>query len=701
MSRNAPVHGRRDLRPLFDPRSVAVIGASSDPAKWGNRIALGAVRGERRRGVYLVNRSGREILGRPVYRSLAELPEPPELVVVTVPEAGFEEAVDSSLDAGAKALVAISAGLGETGEEGQARERAVVERVRAAGAVLLGPNCLGVFDSEAELDLGWSELPSGSIGFISQSGNLALELALLAEDSGLGFSRFASLGNQADLEAAEFVAAFAEHEPTRVIALYCEDFRDGRTFAAAAHAAVESGKPVILLAAGRSDASRHAARSHTGALVSDLAAVDAACRAAGIDRVSTPKELIDLAQASLARNLPRGRRIAVVGDGGGHGVVAADVCAGFGLDVPPLSPGLVERLAAVLPPTAVTRNPVDFTTGREDSFTTYEAVPRIVLDSGEVDAVLLTGYFGGYSAISDEFREREVEVSRGIARAAAESGRPVVAQSMYPSSPSIAALREGGVPAYRDIEAAAGAVARLVERHERRPSGVPALPEPVEHAKRVASGGYFEARELIAGKGIAFAPARRVETLDEARAAAAELGYPVVLKALGRLHKSDAGGVALGVADPEELAQRLAGMATRLSPEAYSVERMAPLGDGIELIAGCRRDARFGPIVLVGIGGLYAELLSDVAVALAPVGETAAEELLRSLRGAPLLLGARGRPALSLAAAAAGIAALSRLAAAHPEIAEIEINPLLVTADEALALDARLVLREKGDDDAR
>jgi len=291
---------------------VAVIGASSDPAKWGNRIALGAVRGERRRGVYLVNRSGREILGRPVYRSLAELPEPPELVVVTVPEAGFEEAVDSSLDAGAKALVAISAGLGETGEEGQARERAVVERVRAAGAVLLGPNCLGVFDSEAELDLGWSELPSGSIGFISQSGNLALELALLAEDSGLGFSRFASLGNQADLEAAEFVAAFAEHEPTRVIALYCEDFRDGRTFAAAAHAAVESGKPVILLAAGRSDASMHAARSHTGALVSDLAAVDAACRAAGIDRVSTPKELIDLAQASLARNLPRGRRIAVV-----------------------------------------------------------------------------------------------------------------------------------------------------------------------------------------------------------------------------------------------------------------------------------------------------------------------------------------------------------------------------------------------------
>ena len=200
--------------------------------------------------------------------------------------------------------------------------------------MLLGPNCLGVFDAGAELDIGWSELPAGEIGLISQSGNLALELALIATRNGLGFSRFVSLGNQADLEAAELVTAFADHEPTRVIALYLEDFRDGRAFASACHAAEAAGKPVVLLAAGRSVAASRAARSHTGALVSDFVAVQAACRAAGIEQVSTPTEMIDAAQALLVRDLPRGRRVVVFGDGGGHGVIAADLAAASGLEVP-------------------------------------------------------------------------------------------------------------------------------------------------------------------------------------------------------------------------------------------------------------------------------------------------------------------------------------------------------------------------------
>ena len=210
----------RDLRALFNPRSVAILGASNDPAKWGNRLALGALRGEGNRAVYLVNRNGGEILERQAYPTLGDLPEAPELVVLSVPADGVEDAVDASLAAGAKALVGITTGLGETGGEGRAREAAIVERVRAAGAVLLGPNCLGIFDSATSLDLGWSELQGGSIGLVSQSGNLALELALLAEDYGLGFSRFASLGNQADLEAGELVRSLIDHEPTRVVALY-------------------------------------------------------------------------------------------------------------------------------------------------------------------------------------------------------------------------------------------------------------------------------------------------------------------------------------------------------------------------------------------------------------------------------------------------------------------------------------------------
>ena len=684
----------RDLRPLFSPRSVAILGASNDPAKWGNRLALGALRGEESRAVYLVNRNGGEILERRAYPSLADLPEPPELVVLSVPADGFEEAVEASLAAGAKALVGITTGLGETGEEGRAREAAVVERVRAEGAVLLGPNCLGIFDAASSLDLGWSELRGGSIGLVSQSGNLALELALLAEDYELGFSRFASLGNQADLEAGELVSSLIDHEPTRVIALYCEDFRDGRAFARAAQEAVEAHKPVVLLTVGAGEVSAQAARSHTGALVSSATAVEAACRAAGMQRVRSPRELIDLAQAELARVKPRGRRVVIVGDGGGHGIVASDVASAEGLELPALSDELQGQIAPHLPDAAPTRNPVDFAGAGEQFLTIFEDVTRIILESGEVDAALVTGYFGGYSEFSDEFQAQETEVALGMARAAADSGRALVVQSMYPGSPSLVALRKAGVPVYREIEAAAWALARLADQAEQPPRGVPELPpaapdEPVP--------GYWEARELFGSAGIVFPPARRVADLDEARAAASELGYPVAVKALGLVHKSDAGGVALGIENEQGLEEALTEMAT-LSAEGYSVERMAPLAEGVELIAGCIRDPRFGPIVLVGLGGIYAELLDDTAVALAPVDRGQAEGLIRSLRGAAILEGTRGRPPLHVRDAAAAIAALSLVAASRPDLAEIEINPLLVTPSAALALDARALRGENGAD---
>jgi acyl-CoA synthetase (NDP forming) len=673
---------------------VAILGASNDPAKWGNRLAMGALRGEERRSVYLVNRNGGQILERTAYPSVGDLPEPPELVVVSVPAEGFEEAVDASLAAGAKAIVGITTGLGETGDEGRAREFAIVERVRAAGAVLLGPNCLGIFDAATGLDLGWSELQGGSIGLVSQSGNLALELALLAEEYGLGFSRFASLGNQADLEAGELVRSLIDHEPTRVIALYCEDFRDGRAFARAAQEAVEAGKPVLLLTVGGGEVSAQAARSHTGALVSSATAVEAACRAAGMQRVRSPRELIDLAQAELARVRPHGRRVVIVGDGGGHGIVATDVASAEGLELPALSAELQGRIAPHLPDAAPTRNPVDFAGAGEQFLAIFEDVTRIILESGEVDSALVTGYFGGYSEFSDEFQVQETEVALGMARAAADCGRALVVQSMYPRSPSLVALRKAGVPVYREIEAAAWVLARVADQAEHPPRGVPELPQPVDGTP---APDYWIARELIASAGIDFPPARRVTSLDEARAAAAELGYPAVVKALGPIHKSDAGGVALGLEDEQALEGALATMAT-LSVEEYSVERMAPVSEGAELIAGCLNDPRFGPIVLVGLGGIYAELLEDTAVALAPVDGAQAEELIASLRGAPIFKGARGRPALDVPAAARALAALSRLAASRPDLAEIEINPLLVLPEGALALDARAVSGENGAD---
>jgi acetate---CoA ligase (ADP-forming) len=684
---------KRDLRALFDPRSVAIVGASNTPGKWGYWLGKGALLGEDRRAVYFVNRNGGEILGRQAFRSLAELPEAPELVVITVPAGGFEAAVEEALEAGAKALVVISAGLGEGGPEGRAREQAAVERIRAAGALLVGPNCLGIFDAESNLHLSSNSVPSGPIGFISQSGNLALEVGMLAGDAGLGFSRFVSLGNQADLEIAELIDEFAGHESTRVIAVYCEDFRDGRAFARAAQRAVEGGKPVLLLAGGGTTASARAARSHTGALVSDLVAVDAACAAAGIERVATPKELVDVAVARLGAPAAAGRRVGIVADGGGSTVIAADLAAAHGLELPEVGEATSAALGELLPETAATTNPVDLAGGGEYDVFNFARVVELLLDASELDAVLLTGYFGGYSTYSDEHAAREVEAARAMAVYAAERRKPLIVQTMYWRSGAADALREEGMPVYRDLEGALRALAALVRAGDAHPRGVPELPQPTEP---VEATDYWAARGALAEGGIEFPPAHKATSAGEALAAAEEVGYPVVLKALAQEHKSDAGGVIVGIGDAEELESELSRMAT-LSTE-YSVERMAPVEEGIELIVGTRRDPRFGPVTLVGMGGLYTEVLDDKGVALAPVDEAQAEELIRSLRGAPLLAGARGRRPLDVKAATKAVAAASRLAAEHPEIAELEVNPLLVLPEGALGLDARIILRDGGND---
>lgn len=680
----------RDLQPLFAPASVAVVGASADPRKWGNWLASRALRGEHRRAVHLVNHRGGEVLGRKTYRSLLDLEAPVDLALVTVPEAGLESTIDDALAAGARAIVVISAGT-----EGSGRDNALGARVCDAGAVLVGPNCLGIFDAESELELASNDLPPGTIAMISQSGNLALEVSLLAQEAGLGFSRFVSLGNQADLTTAELIDAMAAHELTQAIALYVEDFRDGREFARAAARAQAAGKPVVLLTVSGDEAAARAIRSHTGALASDEAAIEAACRAAGIEQVSSPRQLIDVIQAMIRSVPPRGPRVAIMGDGGGHGGIAASLVAKAGLQVPELSPSTVATLREQLPPSASCANPVDLAGGGEADLRNFERVAHTLLECGDVDAVLLTGYFGGYGEYADVFADPEMATGAALAELTAAAGRPLVVQTMYASSLPADALRRGGVPVYRAIEQAVDALSRLAARRDARdPQDVPALPDPDEP---VLEHGYEAARALLAAAGVPFVAQLTVRTAATAQDAAAEIGYPVALKALGAVHKSDAGGVRLGLADADTLAAAYADVEARLHPSAFSVEAMAPLDRGVELLIGARWDARFGPVALVGLGGVYAEVLRDVAVALAPVTPAQAGAMLRKLKAFPLLDGARGRPALDVDAAAAALSALSIVAAAHPEIGELEVNPLLVLPDGALGLDARIVLRHPAD----
>ncbi|MFJ5549380.1 acetate--CoA ligase family protein [Streptomyces sp. NPDC093225] len=724
----------RDLTALFDPRSVAVVGASDDPAKYGHAVAAQALRAPGRRPVHLVNRRGGTVLGRPAATSLPQLGEPVDLVVVSVPGPGFEAAVDDALACGARAIVAITAGFAETGPAGLARQRAVADRVRAAGAVLVGPNCLGIADNTTELYLASDAFAPGGVALLSQSGNLALELQLRCAPHGVGFSRFVSLGNQADVTLVDLVEDCARHDETHAIAVYAEDFGDGRALARAAAAA---DKPVVLLSAGRGTASARSAQSHTGALTTSADVVAAACRDAGVELVATPREMAVVLAALRSRTRTRGtgRRTAVFTDGGGHGAIAADAVEAQGLTVPELSAPVGESLRRVLWAQSSVANPVDLAGMGEQDPDSYARTVAALLDADEVDAVLMTGYFGGYAASEgglgggtaartdpgaaqapagaatplapDEpapgtLAAGELAAARtlaarlvppgataggGAARGSAGTPKPLVVQSMYPDSPSCRVLAGAGVPVFEATEDAARALAAMTAP---RPATVIApLPDP---AVPLGDPGYHGVRALLAAAGVPFPAAR--EVIDEAGVLAAADAFPgpYVLKALHLLHKSDAGGVALRLPDRTALVAAHRAMHARLGAAAYSVEAMADLTDGVELIVGVNRDPRFGPVAMVGLGGVFTEALHDVAFALAPVPPAHAERLLRGLRTAALLTGARGRPPVDLRAAAEAVALITEVAAAHPEIDELEVNPLLARPDGVLALDARAVL---------
>ncbi|MFE5117597.1 acetate--CoA ligase family protein [Arthrobacter koreensis] len=678
----------RDLSALFNPQSVAVLGASNDESKYGNWLSVQALRMDGHRTVHLVNRRGESVLGQPTLRSLSELTDPVDLVVITVPSHGFEEAVDDALSAGATAIVGVTAGFAELGTQGRELQERIVSQVRAKGAVLVGPNCLGVLDTTTNLTLASNPLPAGRVALLSQSGNMALELSSFLAERGQGFSRFVSLGNQADLGVADLIKDCAAHEGTDLIAVYCEDFGDGRAFVDAAAQAARAGKPVILLTVGGSEASQRGAMSHTGSLTSDTAVIDAACDAAGVYRVASPRALADAAATLLSFGAVDATNVGVIADGGGHAGVGADVLSAHGLSVPEFPAPLSEALKNQLPPSAAVSNPVDLAGAGEQDITSFATVLETVLSSDCIDAVLISGYFGGYGDYGDHLGQAEIETARQITRIVARHGKPVVVHTMRSTSAAAQVLADGQVPVFAAIEDAAASLAVLHHTRPVRPLAV--LPATAECP--VQATEYWDARELLRQAGVTFPQARLVGNNTDAAAAAGEIGYPVALKAMGLLHKSDSGGVALNLASETELINAMTRMDSALHPPGYCVEAMADLAEGVELIVGVQIDPRFGPVAMVGLGGIYTEVLADVAFALAPVDAPTARALLEKLRAAALLYGVRGRPAVDLDQAASTIAAITELAAAHPEIAELEVNPLLVTPTRALGLDARVVL---------
>jgi acetate---CoA ligase (ADP-forming) len=672
------------LRVFRDPESVAVVGASADPAKWGYWLARGALAGAHRRAVHLVNRHGAEIDGHPSVPGLDAIAGPLDLVVLCVPPAGVPALVAEGLARGARGFLGITAGLDRAvGRPGAERELAA--GVRAAGARIVGPNCLGIYDASTDLRLAWGEFDAGSLGIVSQSGQLGSELSMLAAARGLGVSRFVSTGNQVDVTAVEVLADLVHHEQTRVVAVYLESFADGRQLVEVLRALRDAGKQPLVLTVGASEAGRDAARSHSGAMTSALDVVDAACRAAGAIRVDTPTQLVEIAHMLVVAPRPAGGRVAIVGDSGGQGALAADILGAAGLRVAALRQSRQHRLASLLPADAAVANPVDLAGAGEQDLGVYAAVVEELLSDDDVDAVTVTGYLGSYGLHTPSLQASELAVTRRIAAASQAHRKPVALHAMCRDSATLAQARRQGLPTYQAIETAAASLAgaaRIGAGTGRR------LTQPGRRRWDGPLDGYLAARCLLASAGVPFPGARRVTERADVARAAADLRAPYVLKADWVLHKTEARAVAVGLPDADRARRAYDDMRARLGPGAFVLEEMDTRTDTVELVVGTHRDPSFGPVVTVGAGGTQAELLRDTVLELAPVDEATALSMLGRLRVRALLDGWRGRPPVDVAGLAATVAAVSRLLFELPACAEIEVNPLRVGPDGPLAVDA-------------
>ena len=690
---------RPGLAPFLDPSSVAVIGASRDPSKVGGSV-LANLRAARFAGrIVPINAHADMVQGIRSVPSILAVEGAVDLAVITVPAPAVLPALVECVAKGVAGAVVISAGFREAGEEGRTREAELRAWLRDQPIRVLGPNCLGWIRPSRGLNLTFAPgMPEpGGIAFVSHSGALAVAILDWARERRMGFSLFASLGNQADITEADVLDAVAADTETRVIAGYIEGVADGRRFFEALRAAA-AVKPVVLLKTGRSAEGARAVSSHTGALAGSDRAFDAAVKQAGALRVGTVEELFDVARGLASQPLPRGRRLLVVTNGGGLGIVATDAARDAGLAVEPLEAAVRERLAAALPPTAGLANPVDLV-GDADAARYSHALHAIGGAAADAALVMLTA-----QAATDA-----LGVARAVIVATRSWSIPVAGAFVGGArvAPGVRALEEAGIPCYPFPEPAVrtlAGMARLWERRGRRA-------EPARPAVRCdaaaaavaglrASGlpmlGMSELEPVLTSYGIPVLASLTAETAEEAASAAERVGFPVALKLRSPdiSHKTDAGGVHLGLQAPSEVAAATTAMLARVRaarPEAridgVLVQPMAPKGK--ELLLGMIRDPQFGPMVVVGFGGIYVEVLKDTAARLCPLERCEALDMLDELRMAPLLDGARGEPPVNKNLLAEAICRFAQLAVDATDVAELEVNPLVAGPDGVVAVDAR------------
>jgi acetyl coenzyme A synthetase (ADP forming)-like protein len=684
------------MQAFFAPRVVAVIGANRERGKIGSEILHNLVASGFTGTIVPVHPEATELEGLPACRRILDVQDTVDLAIVVVPAPQVLSVVDDCLARKVRAICVISAGFSECDADGRAREQALLERVRRAGCRLVGPNCMGLLNTDptVRLNATFSPVypPPGNVAMSTQSGALGLAILDYARRLDIGISSFVSVGNKADVSGNDLIQYWADDERTAVILLYLESFGNPKKFGEIARRVARS-KPIVAVKAGRSRAGSRAAASHTGALATSDTVVDALFRQAGIIRTERLEDLFDVATLLSHQPVPRGNRVAILTNAGGPGILAADTCEAHGLELTPLSDVTRATLRSFLPAAASVGNPVDMLASAPAAH--YGRALAAILADQQIDSVI--------AIFIPPLVTEATEVAQAMAQAAEDiPGKPVLGVFMR-SAGAPAALAP--IPCYAFPESAALALARVTRYGEWRARPIeepPPLPgvdrasiRPVIDAVLARGGGWTtagEAATLLTAGGIDYAASRVETTLDGALLAASSLCYPVALKALGPtlLHKTERRAVCLNVADGSGLRGAYDDFASRFGDEMTGVlvQRMVP--SGVEMIVGAVQDPTFGPLIACGTGGVLVDVVADTTFRLHPLSGSDAREMIEELKGVRLLRGHRGAPPANEAALRETLLRISALVSLAPEIQELDLNPVIVTAAGACVADVRI-----------
>ncbi len=681
------------------PRSVAVVGAGRKPGGAGHEVVRSLLAGDFSGTVYPVNPSARAICGVPAFSSLSAIPEQVDLAIIAVPATGVLAVLEEAAAIGVRAVTVITAGFAETGRSGADAEAQLLKVARRHGMRIVGPNCLGLVNTDPETRLnatftGLDPRP-GRLALASQSGAVGIVLAEQASAAGLGISNFVSVGNKLDVTTNDLLCFFERDERTSVIALYLESFGNPRRFARIARR-VGAHKPIVVLKAGRTSAGARGARSHTAAAASPEVTVTALLKSAGIIKVDRLEEMLDVSAILLTGRLPGGRRVALVGNSGGPLILAADACEAGELLVPELSEPTRNKLKEILVPAAALANPVDLTA--DGTGLSLAMSIEIALNDDMIDAVIVV--------VTDLVALKSTDARAAIARVAARSDKPVVACLMgtEPPSASQASSLFAEVPSPERAAAALDHVCRYAQwRRNIQPVpqesgqllGNATIREIVATTfEENSEGGWLELEEaarLLEACGVPVLATRAADSADEAADVATVIGFPVVLKARSGalVHKSDVGGVVLNLGSADAVRAAYQDMSDRLGSSMGGAVIQAMVPSGVEAIIGLAVDPSFGPVVMVGLGGVMTDLLGDHAFAVPPLDPWTGDAMVASLRAAPLLDGYRGAPKVDRAALVSVLELIAKVAEQVPELVELDLNPVVVSATGALVVDCK------------